>query len=116
MHTHSPADAAGTRARAWTFPYCARFAGHAFRLRVPSFRSFTSSSFATFLLSFPPSPNLACLIPLQLPRGVPRLLRGMERGRRGRALRARSEGRAARAAGTAGLASGLRPVCFPFAL
>ena len=116
MHTHSPADAAGTRARAWTFPYCARFAGHAFRLRVPSFRSFTSSSFATFLLSFPPSPTLACLIPLQLPRGVPRLLRGMEKGRRRRALSARREGRATRAAGTAGLASGLRPVCFPFAL
>lgn len=42
--THSPADAAGTRARAWTFPYCTRFAGRAFRLRVPSLRSFTSSS------------------------------------------------------------------------
>lgn len=71
--------------------------------------------FATFLLSFPPSPNPG--LPHSPPTApwVPRLLRRMERGRWRRALCARSEGRAARAAGTAGLASGLRPVCFPFA-
>lgn len=88
--------------------FCARFAGPALLLLVFSFLSFISSSFATFLLDPP-----GWLLPL-CPGGALAYSVREERGPWSCALHAQ-RGPSSGAVGTKGLASGLRPVCFPFA-
>lgn len=107
-NAHSPSNAARTRARAWTFPFCARFAGPELLLLVFSFLSFIASSFASFLLDPP-----GWLLPL-CPGGALAYSSREEPGPQRCALHAQ-RGPSSGTAGTKGLASGLRPVCFPFA-